>query len=90
MREPIDQYIIDRVREIRIKKKISQATLAFELGFNSIAYIGAIESINAERTECYNIKQLNKIAEILQCSPKEFWPELPVKAYTSPRSIRRQ
>lgn len=90
MREPIDQYIIDRVREIRTKKKISQATLAYELGFDSVAYIGAIESMNPERSECYNSKQLNKIAKILKCSPKDFWPDLPLITYTSPRSISKK
>lgn len=85
MREPIDQFIIDKVRELRIRKKISQATLAYELGFDSVAYIGAIESVNPIRSECYNSKQLNKIAKVLSCSPKDFWPEEPIFEYTSPR-----
>ncbi len=75
MRSDIDQYIIDRVRELRKKKKISQLTLAFKLDFESKGYIGAIESINPQRTECYNIKHLNEIAKIFKCSPKDFWPE---------------
>lgn len=78
MRSAIEQYIIDRVREIRLKKKVSQATLAFKLGFESTAYIGEIESSNPENTESYNIDHLNEIAKILDCSPKDFWPEKPL------------
>ena len=90
MRDAIDQYIIDRVREIRTKKRISQSKLAYALGYDSVSYIGAIESLNPIRTECYNSKQLNKIAIILECSPKDFWPDLPITSYISPRTIRKR
>jgi transcriptional regulator with XRE-family HTH domain len=85
MREPIDQYIIDKVIEIRKKLKITQLQLAFALGYKSVGYIGAIESLNPKRVECYNTKQLNKIAVFLKCSPKDFWPEEPISSYTSER-----
>ena len=78
MRSAIDQYIIDRVRDIRKRKKVSQEKLAYELGFESKAYIGAIESSNPVRDETYNTVHLNKIAKILECSPKDFWPEKPL------------
>jgi transcriptional regulator with XRE-family HTH domain len=75
MRSEIDQYIIDRVRDHRKKLNISQEALAYELGFESKSYIGAIESMNPERNECYNCWHLNHIARYFQCSPKDFWPE---------------
>lgn len=85
MREPIDKYIIDKVRKIRLEKKISQETIAIELGFESNAYISAIESMSSDRDECYNSKHLNQIAKLLKCSPKEFWPDEPIELYVSPR-----
>lgn len=78
MRTAIEQHIIDRIREIRIEKKISQADIAYGLGFESTGYIGQIESANPESTETYNIDHLNEIAKILKCSPKDFWPENPL------------
>jgi len=86
MRSAIDQYIIDKVRERRIKKKVSQQKLAYYLGFESISYVGAIESMNRERSECYNCKHLNEIAKILECSSKDFWPDIPIDVYDSPRA----
>jgi transcriptional regulator with XRE-family HTH domain len=75
MRSAIEQYIIDRVKEIRTAKNKTQADIAYGLGFESTGYIGAIESTNDNNNECYNIDHLNKLAEILGCSPKDFWPE---------------
>lgn len=85
MREPIDQYIIDSVRAIRKKSKKSQMDIAHALDFESIGYIGAIESMAPERTECYNNKQLNTLAKFLHCSVKNFFPELYIEKYSSPR-----
>lgn len=78
MRTTIEQYIIDKVREIRIKKNISQSAIAYGLGFESTAYIGSIESSKTGNTDVYNINHLNEIARILDCSPKDFWPQNPV------------
>jgi transcriptional regulator with XRE-family HTH domain len=78
MRSEIDQYIIDKVREIRTNRKKSQEDLAYALGFESTGYIGAIESKSPERTECYNSKHLNILAKLFNCSPKDFWPEKPL------------
>jgi len=78
MRSSIEQYIIDRVREIRIAEKVSQADLSYRLGFESTSYIGEIESAKPGNTESYNINHLNEIAKILKCSPKVFWPDMPL------------
>jgi transcriptional regulator with XRE-family HTH domain len=75
MRSLIEQYIIDQVKAIRIVKGKSQADIAYGLGFESTGYIGEIESPNLENSEAYNIDHLNAIAKILDCSPKDFWPE---------------
>ena len=78
MRSPIEQYIIDQVKAMRLKKKMSQADIAYALGFESTGYIGLIESTNPENSEAYNIDHLNELAKILDCSPKDFWPERPM------------
>lgn len=80
MRKTIDQYVINKVREKRIEKNISQLELANELGL-SVGFIGKIES--EKYPSHYNIKHLNKLAIILKCSPKDFLPDkpLPEKAH---------
>ena len=78
MRTQIEQYIIDRIRERREILGISQENLAFSLGFESQGYISKIESTNPKYDDSYNISHLYEIAKILQCSPKDFWPEIPL------------
>ena len=78
MRTPIDQYIIDQIRDIRKKRKVSQEKIAYALGFESKGYIGKIESRNPKYSDCYNINHLNQIAKILKCSSKDFWPDKPL------------
>lgn len=78
MRTNIEQFVIDQVKKRRKTMKVSQEKLAYAIGFESKGYIGAIESNNPERTETYNINHLNEIARILKCSPKDFWPEMPL------------
>ena len=57
---------------------ITQENLAFSLGFESQGYISKIESTNPNYDDSYNINHLNEIAKILKCSPKDFWPEMPL------------
>ncbi|MDE3184858.1 MAG: helix-turn-helix transcriptional regulator [Bacteroidota bacterium] len=76
MQTPIQQYIIDRVREKRQQLGMSQEKLSIALGFESQGYISKIESTNYD--DHYNIDHLNEIAKILKCSSREFWPEKPV------------
>ncbi|MEO6705429.1 MAG: helix-turn-helix transcriptional regulator [Ginsengibacter sp.] len=77
MRSPIQQYIIDRVREKRQAKGMSQEKLSIALGFESQGYISKIESQNYD--DHYNIDHLNEIAKIFNCSSREFWPENPLR-----------
>jgi transcriptional regulator with XRE-family HTH domain len=68
----IDLYVIDRVKEKRIEKNLSQADLAFELGV-SVGFVGKVES-NRYATH-YNVKHLNDLAKVLKCSPQDFLPK---------------
>ncbi|WP_127133247.1 helix-turn-helix domain-containing protein [Pseudoflavitalea rhizosphaerae] len=75
MKSKIDQYVINKVREKRLAKNISQADLANELGL-SVGFIGKVESSNYPSH--YNIKHLNELARILGCSPQDLLPKKPL------------
>lgn len=74
--DEIERFIISKVREIRDLKGITQEQLSLALGKN-ISYISQIEA--KSKTAKYNISMLNLIAIVLDCSPKEFWPEEAIK-----------
>lgn len=75
MKEKIDLYVVNKVKEKRLEKKISQANLANELDV-SIGFIGQCESKNYPAH--YNVKHLNLLAKILKCSPQDFLPVKPI------------
>ena len=72
---PIEQYIIDTVREKRIQKGWSQKDLAYEMEL-SIGFIGNVE--NPKLRAKYNLNHINTLAKVFECSPKDFLPELPL------------
>ena len=72
----IEQFIIDKVREIRIAKGISQEEIAFYLDTTK-GFIGQIESPN--HPSKYNVNHLNRLAIELKCSIKDFFPDLPFR-----------
>ncbi len=72
----IEQFVIDAVRQQRLKKGISQKQLAFMLDL-SVGFIGDVESPKSRAK--YNLNHINKLAEILDCSPKDFLPDEPFK-----------
>jgi len=72
MLSKIDLYVIDKVREIRTQKNISQAELAHRIEVSQ-GFIGKVESLKYEAK--YNLNHLNKIAEALEISPKELLPQ---------------
>lgn len=74
--DEIERFIISKVKEIRDSKGITQEQLSLALGKN-ISYISQIEATS--KTAKYNISMLNLIAIVLDCSPKEFWPEEGIK-----------
>lgn len=72
---PIEQYIIDIVRERRIEKGWSQKDLAYEMEL-SIGFIGNVE--NPKLRAKYNLNHINTLAKVFECSPKDFLPEMPL------------
>lgn len=75
MKTRIDIYVIERVKEKRIEKNLSQADLAYELEM-SVGFIGKVES--SKYPAHYNLKHLNDLARILKCSPQDFLPKKPI------------
>ena len=72
MERNIEQFVIDRVREMRQKKGISQAELADRIDV-SRGFIGAVENPN-QRAK-YNISILNEIEKVMDCSIRDFFPD---------------
>ncbi len=72
----IEQFVINKVKEIRIDKGLSQEDIASILN-TSRGFIGQIESLNYSAH--YNLDHLNTLAIELQVSPKDFLPEKPIK-----------
>ena len=71
----IDKYIIEKVKEKRTARGMTQYQLAFELEVPR-SFISMIES--GKYGKKYNTTQLNEIAKILGCSPRDFWPKEPL------------
>jgi len=61
----IDLYVINKVREMRVPKELSQVKLSILMGL-------------AEGAK-YNIRHLNLLAKALKCSPQDFLPEKPLR-----------
>lgn len=72
MDKKIEQFVIDRVRDIRQEKGISQAELAGRIDV-SRGFIGAVE--NPRQRAKYNLIVLNEIAKVFDCSIRDFFPE---------------
>jgi transcriptional regulator with XRE-family HTH domain len=70
----IEQYVIDKVKELRKARGISQKELANMLDL-SIGFLGDIESPKSRAK--YNLNHINALAKIFSCSPKDFLPEQP-------------
>lgn len=71
----IDEFIVNKVRELRLQKGISQEEIAFHLGL-SVGFIGHVESPNFRAK--YNTIHLNELAKLFDCSPRDFLPEEPI------------
>lgn len=70
----LDWYIINRVKEIRKEKGMSQSELSVAMGYSD-KYIGSVENPNLKAK--YNISQLNRLAKALKCGLWELLPERP-------------
>lgn len=75
MKAPIELYVIEKVREIRMQQNISQSMLAYGIGVTS-GFIGQVES--PKYPAKYNLNHLNELAKYLNCSLFDFLPKEPL------------
>ncbi len=75
IKSKIDLYIVSQVKKRRELKDLQQDDLAIHLNV-SAGFISHIES-PYQRAK-YNTSHLNELARLLECSPKDFWPENPL------------
>lgn len=68
----IEDYVINAVKERRIKKGLSQAGLAHLMDVSE-GFIGNVESPNYRAK--YNLNHINQLAKILDCSPRDLLPK---------------
>jgi transcriptional regulator with XRE-family HTH domain len=71
----IELYVIDQVKERRVKQGLSRDDLAVILDTDR-SFIGQVESRNNPAK--YNLNHLNKLAIEFGCSPKDFLPDKPI------------
>ncbi|MBL7709146.1 MAG: helix-turn-helix transcriptional regulator [Chitinophagaceae bacterium] len=72
----IDLFLINKVRELRVSKGISQLKLSIALGLAE----GAVSKIENPRQRAkYNIRHLNLIAKALKCNIADLLPSKPLK-----------
>ena len=69
---PIELFVIQRVKEERLKRSMSQDTLSSLIGLSKKV---VSKAENPNRAEKYNLNHLNKIAEIFECRIREFLQE---------------
>lgn len=67
----IEQFVIDRVVEIRKVKGFSQLDLSTKMGL-SPGFISDVES--SKRRAKYNLNHLNKLVKVLGCNFNDFFP----------------
>ena len=66
----IEQYVINKVKEIRVSRGISQAKLAHMIEL-SVGFVGNVE--NPTHIAKWNLNHLERIAKVLEVSMKEFF-----------------
>jgi transcriptional regulator with XRE-family HTH domain len=71
----IDLYVIGEIKRLRTERRISQARLGAMLDLSD-AFIGQVES--PRHTSKYSLDQLNRLAQLFGCSPRDFLPERPI------------
>jgi len=69
---PIEQYVIDFVKDLRTKKKLSQDEIGSVIG-KTKSFIGNIES--PKNRAKYNLTHINLLADYFNISPKDFLPK---------------
>jgi transcriptional regulator with XRE-family HTH domain len=76
LKSDIENYVSNKVKEMRIAHNLSQSELAVVLNVSN-GFIGQVESSNSPTK--YNLDQLNQLAIIFKCSIKDFFPDEPFK-----------
>jgi transcriptional regulator with XRE-family HTH domain len=71
----VDLYVIEKVKEMRKKAQMRQIDLAQHLGMAD-SFVSNVES--SKRRDKYNIRHLNELAKVFNCSPRDFLPERPL------------
>lgn len=71
----IDLFVIQKVKEKREKAGLRQIDLSQHLGMAD-SFISNVES--SKRRDKYNIRHLNELAKIFDCSPQDFLPQDPI------------
>jgi transcriptional regulator with XRE-family HTH domain len=75
MKKEIDLYTSNVMRNKRLEKGWTQRQLSGYMGISSI-FINNIESVR--KPNKLNLYHINLLAEIFDCSPREFLPEKPI------------
>lgn len=70
----IEEYVIAKVKKLRVERGISQAALGDMMNL-SRGFVGDVE--NPKSRAKYNLNHLNTLASIFDCSFSEFFPEKP-------------
>ena len=68
--------VIDAVTKVRIEKGYTQDDLAEILDVTR-GFIGQVESPNFDSK--YNLDHINRLANAMNCSPRDFLPEKPIQ-----------
>lgn len=69
---PVEQYVIDFVRKLRIEKGYTQEQLGYIIGVSKV-YVSNIEKLNHNAK--YNLKHINALADHFGISLRLFFPE---------------
>lgn len=69
---PIEQFVIDFIRDLRIDKGLTQDGLASILGVGK-SFISNVESLNHRAK--YNLNHINTLADYYDMRPGDFLPE---------------
>ena len=76
LKSDIETFVINKVKEMRVQRKLSQSELAVQLDVSN-GFIGQAESPKSPTK--YNLNHLNTLAVIFNCSIKDFMPDKPMK-----------
>lgn len=83
MKSQFEMCVVELVKSKRQSQNISQKELAFLMDL-SIGFVGRVESPKFPAK--WNLDHLNKLAEVLECSPKDFIPDNVVKERAKKKS----